>query len=57
MIFSIVAVLLAAFVTSVAIFGYPALIVGALVGVGLAFVVILALTGDGLGSRKDGTAG
>ena len=38
--------ILVAYIASVAVFGYPALIVGALIGVGLAFVVILALTAD-----------
>lgn len=43
---------LAAFVAAVVVWGYPALIVGALIGVGLAGVIILALTADGLFPQK-----
>mgnify|MGYP001765664275 CR=1 FL=1 len=48
----LVAALLAAFVASVVMWGYPALIVGALIAVALAFVVILTLTADGLFPQK-----
>jgi len=34
------------------VWGYPALIVGALIAVALAFVVILTLTADGLFPQK-----
>jgi hypothetical protein len=47
---------LAAFVASVVVWGYPALIIGALVGVVLAFIAILALTADGLLPRGGGSA-
>ncbi len=47
---------LAAFVASVVVWGYPALIIGALVGVVLAFIAILALTADGLFPRGGGSA-
>jgi hypothetical protein len=50
----VIAVLVVAHVASVVVFGYPALIVGALIGVALAFVALLALTADGLVARKDG---
>lgn len=54
MIAVVLAVVLAAFVASVVVWGYPALIVGLLVSVALAFVVILAFTGDGLVAKKSG---
>lgn len=52
MIALVLAVIVAAFVASVVVWGYPALIVGSLVAVALAFAAILAFTGDGLISRK-----
>lgn len=48
------AVVFATFVACVVVYGYPVLIVGALVGVGLAFVWLLALTADGLRGRDPG---
>lgn len=49
----LVAALLAAFVASVVTWGYPALIVGALIAVALTFVVIPTLTADGLFPRQN----
>lgn len=46
---------LVAFIAAVVVWGYPALIIGALVGVALAFVVILAFTADGLRPRGGST--
>jgi hypothetical protein len=48
----VVAALVVAFTASVVVFGYPALIAGALAGVALSFVIILALTAEGMFSRK-----
>lgn len=49
----VLAALIVAFVASVVVFGYPGLIVGALIGVALAFAAILVLTADGLFPQKD----
>ncbi|MER2606938.1 MAG: hypothetical protein ABTQ29_13975 [Siculibacillus sp.] len=51
----VVAVALVAWIAATVIVGYPALIIGALAGVVLAFVWILALTGgETLLKGKDG---
>jgi hypothetical protein len=50
----LLAAVVVAFIAAVVVWGYPALIIGLLVAVALAFVVILAFTGDGLVSRKGG---
>ena len=52
----LLAAVLVAFVASVVVWGYPALIIGLLAAVAAAFVVILAFTGDGLVARKSGSA-
>ncbi|WP_165498253.1 hypothetical protein [Siculibacillus lacustris] len=44
--------LVVAFVGAVVLFGYPALIVGALIGVALAFTALLAMTADGLRTQR-----
>mgnify|MGYP001264975026 CR=1 FL=1 len=52
MIALVIAALAVVYIAAVFAFGYPALIVGALIGVALAFVVLLALTADGLFPQK-----
>lgn len=54
MIALVLAAVLVAFIAAVVVWGYPALIIGLLVAVALAFVVILAFTGDGLVAKKGG---
>ncbi len=52
----LLAAVLVAFVASVVVWGYPALIIGLLASVAAAFLVILAFTGDGLMAKKSGSA-
>jgi hypothetical protein len=52
----LLAAVIVAFVASVVVWGYPALIIGLLVAVAAAFAVILAFTGDGLMAKKSGGA-
>jgi hypothetical protein len=52
----LLAAVLVAFIASVVVWGYPALIIGLLTAVAAAFVVILAFTGDGLMAKKSGSA-
>ncbi len=47
MLYVLVAAVLVAFIAAVVVYGYPALIIGALTLVALAFVIILALTAGG----------
>ncbi|MDK9695912.1 MAG: hypothetical protein OEL76_05960 [Siculibacillus sp.] len=54
MIALVLAAVLVAYVAAVVVWGYPALIIGLLIAVALAFVVILAFTGDGLVAKKGG---
>ncbi len=44
-------------IVATVIFGYPALIIGALTGVAVMFAFVIALTGGGLFGSKSGSAG
>lgn len=44
-------------IVATVIFGYPALIIGALVGVAAMFAFVIALTAGGLFASKSGSAG
>ncbi len=44
-------------IVATVIFGYPALIIGALTGVAVMFAFVIALTGGGLFAPKNGSAG